>query len=121
VFDNVAFGLKVRGVGAAERRREARDLLELVGLDGYESQTLLELLQRRITMPENTVRWNWESGDVAVWDNRATQHRAVDDYDDQYRLMHRVTVQGDVPVDIHGQRSRVISGAPLMAVQPSAS
>jgi alpha-ketoglutarate-dependent sulfate ester dioxygenase len=53
----------------------------------------------------------------AVWDNRATQHRAVDDYDDQYRLMNRVTVQGDVPVDIHGQRSRVISGAPLQAVE----
>ncbi|HXS86901.1 MAG TPA: TauD/TfdA family dioxygenase [Mycobacterium sp.] len=92
-----------------------------VGLDSYESQTLLELLQRRITMPENTVRWNWEAGDVAVWDNRATQHRAVDDYDDQYRLMNRVTVQGDVPVDIHGQRSRVISGAPLQAVQTTAS
>ena len=45
-------------------------------------------------------------------DNRATQHRAVDD-DDEYRLMNRVTVQGEVPVDVHGRRSRVISGAPL--------
>jgi alpha-ketoglutarate-dependent sulfate ester dioxygenase len=87
-----------------------------VGMDNYESQTLLELLQRRITMPENTVRWNWAPGDVAIWDNRATQHRAIDDYDDQYRLMHRVTVQGDVPVDVHGQRSRVISGVPLQAL-----
>ena len=78
----------------------------------YESQTLLELLQRRITMPENTIRWNWAAGDVAIWDNRATQHRAIDDYDDQYRLMHRVTVPGDVPVDVHGRHSRVISGAP---------
>jgi taurine dioxygenase len=54
-------------------------------------------------------------GDVAVWDNRSTQHRAVDDYDDQYRLMHRVTLMGDVPVDIHGQQSRMISGTPLVA------
>lgn len=92
-----------------------------VGLDGYESQTLLELLQRRITLPENTVRWNWELGDVAVWDNRATQHRAVDDYDDQHRLMNRVTVQGDVPVDIHGRHSRVISGAPLQVLATAAS
>jgi hypothetical protein len=35
--------------------------------------------------------------------------------------MHRVTVQGDVPVDVHGQRSRVISGAPLQAVDIAAS
>jgi len=92
-----------------------------VGLDNYESQTLLELLQRRITMPENTIRWTWAAGDVAIWDNRATQHRAIDDYDDQYRLMHRVTVLGDVPVDVHGQRSRVISGAPLQALETAAS
>jgi taurine dioxygenase len=35
--------------------------------------------------------------------------------------MHRVTVQGDVPVDVHGQRSRVISGVPLQVVEPVAS
>ncbi|HEX5144787.1 MAG TPA: TauD/TfdA family dioxygenase [Mycobacterium sp.] len=88
----------------------------LVGFDAHESHQITELLQRRITMPENTIRWNWEAGDVAIWDNRATQHRAVDDYDDQHRLMHRVTLMGDIPVDIHGQRSRVVSGAPLQAV-----
>lgn len=82
-----------------------------VGLDSYESAVLLELLQRRITMMENTVRWDWQPGDVAMWDNRATQHRAVDDYDGQYRLMHRVTLTGDVPVDLHGQPSRIISAA----------
>ena len=71
------------------------------------------MLQRRITLPENTIRWSWEPGDVAIWDNRATQHRAVDDYDNQHRLMHRVTLLGDVPVNARGQRSRVISGAPL--------
>src|SRR6202012_1904779 len=66
-----------------ERTLVAGDFVRnFVGLDNYESQTLLELLQRRITMPENTIRWNWEQGDVAIWDNRATQHWAVDDYDD---------------------------------------
>jgi alpha-ketoglutarate-dependent sulfate ester dioxygenase len=100
-----------------ERTLLAGDFVSsFVGLDSYESSVLLELLQRRITMPENTIRWNWEPGDVAIWDNRATQHRAVDDYDDQHRLMHRVTLMGDVPVDVHGQRSRVISGAPLEPV-----
>ena len=53
---------------------------------------------------------------MAIWDNRATQHRAIDDYDGQYRLMHRVTLMGEVPVDLHGQRSRVISGVPLEAL-----
>ena len=104
-----------------ERTLVAGDFVRgFVGMDNYESQALLELLQRRITMPENTIRWNWAPGDVAIWDNRATQHRAIDDYDDQYRLMHRVTVMGDVPVDVHGQRSRVISGAPLQAVETAA-
>ncbi|OBG98695.1 TauD/TfdA family dioxygenase [Mycobacterium sp. E3247] len=87
-----------------------------VGLDSYESAVLFEMLQRRITMPENTIRWNWAPGDVAIWDNRATQHRAVDDYDDQPRLMHRVTLMGDVPFNIHRERSRVVSGAPLEAI-----
>jgi alpha-ketoglutarate-dependent sulfate ester dioxygenase len=97
-----------------ERTLVAGDFVRnFVGLDGHESQVLLELIQRRITLPENTIRWSWESGDVAIWDNRATQHRAIDDYDGQHRLMHRVTLMGDVPVNVHGERSRVISGAPL--------
>ncbi|OLO99198.1 taurine catabolism dioxygenase [Mycolicibacterium porcinum] len=85
-----------------------------LGLDSHESATLLELLQRRITAPENTVRWNWSLGDVAIWDNRATQHRAVDDYDNQRRVMHRVTLAGEVPVDIHGQPSRPLADAALL-------
>lgn len=88
----------------------------LLGFDDEDSRAVLGLLQRRITLPENTIRWSWEPGDVAIWDNRATQHRAVDDYDDQRRLMHRVTLMGDVPVDVHGESSRVISGAPLEVV-----
>jgi alpha-ketoglutarate-dependent taurine dioxygenase len=100
-----------------ERTLLAGDFVRsFVGLDSHESSTLLELLQRRITKPENTIRWNWEAGDVAIWDNRATQHRAIDDYDDQPRLMHRVTLMGDVPVSVHGERSRVVSGAPLEVI-----
>ncbi|OBA63075.1 taurine catabolism dioxygenase [Mycobacterium sp. 1100029.7] len=100
-----------------ERTLIAGDFVRsFVGLDSYESSTLFELLQRRITKPENTIRWDWEAGDVAIWDNRATQHRAIDDYDDQPRLMHRVTLMGDVPVNVHGQRSRVVSGAPLEVI-----
>lgn len=97
-----------------ERALLAGDFVRgFVGLDNHESSVLLELLQRRITVPENTIRWAWAPGDVAMWDNRATQHRAIDDYDDQPRLMHRITLMGDVPVNVHGERSRVVSGTPL--------
>jgi taurine dioxygenase len=100
-----------------ERSLLAGDFVRsFVGLDSHESTVLLELLQRRITMPENTIRWNWAHGDVVIWDNRATQHRAIDDYDDQPRLMHRITLMGDVPVDVRGERSRVVSGAPLQVL-----
>jgi alpha-ketoglutarate-dependent sulfate ester dioxygenase len=100
-----------------ERTLVAGDFVRnFVGLDSHESSMLLELLERRITKPENTIRWNWEAGDVAIWDNRATQHRAIDDYDDQPRLMHRVTLMGDVPVNVHGERSRVVRGAPLEVI-----
>lgn len=100
-----------------ERALLAGDFVRgLVGLDSHESSVLLELLQRRITMPENTIRWTWAPGDVAMWDNRATQHRAIDDYDDQPRLMHRITLMGDVPVNVRGEHSRMISGAPLEVI-----
>ena len=75
-----------------------------------ESTTLLQLLQARVTKLENTIRWNWQPGDLAIWDNRATQHYAVSDYDDQYRRLSRVTLAGDIPVDVHGTPSRVIAG-----------
>lgn len=81
-----------------------------VGLGQAESATLFTLLQTRITKLEHTIRWNWELGDLAVWDNRATQHYAVADYDNQFRRLTRVTLAGDVPVDVHGERSRVIAG-----------
>ncbi|HYO01344.1 MAG TPA: TauD/TfdA family dioxygenase [Mycobacterium sp.] len=81
-----------------------------VGLGSTQSSTLLQLLQTRVTKLKNIIRWNWLPGDLAIWDNRATQHYAVSDYDDQYRRLSRVTLAGDVPVDVHGAPSRVITG-----------
>jgi taurine dioxygenase len=82
----------------------------LVGLSTTESATLFGLLQARITKLENTIRWTWQAGDLAIWDNRATQHYAVSDYDDQYRRLNRVTLAGDIPVDVNGERSRTVAG-----------
>jgi taurine dioxygenase len=81
-----------------------------VGLGSNESTALLQLFQARVTKLENTIRWNWLPGDLAIWDNRATQHYAVSDYDDQYRRLSRITLAGDVPIDVHGAPSRVIAG-----------
>ena len=76
-----------------------------VGLSTNDSHDLFQLLQRHITRLDNTVRWNWRLGDLAVWDNQATQHYAVDDYDDQHRRLHRITLAGDVPVSVDGVTS----------------
>jgi alpha-ketoglutarate-dependent taurine dioxygenase len=80
------------------------------GLSSADSADLFGLLQRHVTRLENTVRWNWRPGDIAIWDNRATQHYAVADYDDLPRLMHRVTIAGPVPIGIGGDTSVVRQG-----------
>ncbi|MEU1423365.1 TauD/TfdA family dioxygenase [Kitasatospora sp. NPDC005751] len=82
----------------------------VVGLPTAESQDLLRSLQAYVTRPENVVRWRWELGDVVLFDNRATQHYAPDDYDDLPRRLHRVTVAGDVPVGVTGESSQVLEG-----------
>ncbi|MFD7029445.1 TauD/TfdA dioxygenase family protein [Streptomyces sp. NPDC059917] len=79
------------------------------GLTGRDSRALLDLFQAHVERPENTVRWQWSTGDVAIWDNRATQHYGVDDSDDHERTLRRVTVDGDVPVGPDGRSSRLIS------------
>ncbi|SMC19023.1 taurine dioxygenase [Andreprevotia lacus DSM 23236] len=81
----------------------------IVGLPAADSRHLFNLLQNHVTSLENTVRWRWQPGDVAVWDNRATQHYAVDDYADAHRVVRRVTVDGTVPVSVDGRRSRTLS------------
>lgn len=83
---------------------------EFIGLKSSESAVLFQLLQSRITKLENTFRWTWAPGDVAIWDNRATQHYGIADFGDHTRRLHRITLTGDVPVDIHGRSSRVVRG-----------
>lgn len=80
------------------------------GLSTFESVDVLRLLQSYVTRPENTVRWRWQLGDLAFWDNRVTQHYGVYDYDGQARRVRRVTIAGDIPVGIGGTPSQVIQG-----------
>ncbi len=79
-----------------------------VGLSSQDSKRLFELFQDHITEWENVVRWRWAEGDVAIWDNRATQHRAINDYEDALRIASRVTIEGDVPVGVDGRPSTVL-------------
>jgi len=78
---------------------------KFVGLNQKESAILFNLLQDRVTKLENTIRWTWQPGDVAMWDNRATQHYAVADFDTQPREVRRITVAGDIPVGVDGRTS----------------
>lgn len=68
------------------------------GLRGEESKALMAFLNAHIQKPEFVVRWRWTPGAVAFWDNRNTQHRAVDDFLPHRRVMHRATILGDKPV-----------------------
>jgi taurine dioxygenase len=85
---------------------------KILGLSSLDSAQIFRVLQDHITRLENTVRWRWAVGDVAVWDNQATQHYAINDYGDQRRLVRRVTVDGDVPVAVDGRRSVLRSKVP---------
>ena len=67
------------------------------GMTDAESEPLLDYLQAYSVRPEFTCRFRWEPGSMALWDNRCTQHFAVDDYDGQRRRMHRITIAGDEP------------------------
>ncbi|MGY0499174.1 TauD/TfdA dioxygenase family protein [Nocardia sp. FBN12] len=83
----------------------------IVGVSSSESRALFRLFQDRVTRLEHTTRWNWSLGDVAIWDNRATQHYAVDDYDGgEHRRLTRITLGGEVPVGVDGVTSTVIAG-----------
>ena len=69
----------------------------VTGIEGWaatEARAVLGALQAYVMRPENGVRWRWQAGDVAIWDNAATQHYALNDYGDAPRIMRRATIAG---------------------------
>jgi taurine dioxygenase len=62
-----------------------------------ESRPLLDLLTTHLTRPEFGCRFGWRVGSLALWDNRCAQHNPVNDYHGFRRVMHRITLEGDVP------------------------
>lgn len=82
----------------------------IVGLGPEASRDLIRVFQDHVTRVENTVRWRWRVGDLAIWDNRATQHIAVYDYAPAHRRGERVTVAGPVPIGVDGRPSVALQG-----------
>ncbi len=64
------------------------------GWSKEESQPLLDFLYAHARQNEFTCRFRWEMGSLAIWDNRATHHCALNDYHGERRLMHRITIEG---------------------------
>lgn len=67
------------------------------GMTEAESKPIVEFLAEHATRPEYTCRMRWRPGTLTVWDNRCTQHFAVNDYAGQRRRMRRLTVGPQVP------------------------
>ena len=65
------------------------------GWSREESQPLLDYLYAQVRQNEWTCRFSWQPGSIAIWDNRATQHCALNDYHGERRLMHRITIDGE--------------------------
>jgi alpha-ketoglutarate-dependent taurine dioxygenase len=87
----------------------------IVGVNPDESRRILDLLFEQLARPAFTVRFRWDAGSVAFWDNRATAHLGPQDLDelDVARTLHRVTLIGEVPVGPDGRESELIEGVPF--------
>lgn len=85
---------------------------EIVNLAPREGRHILDLLFEQIARPEYSVRFKWEPGSIAFWDNRAALHLAPRDFEhvEGSRVLHRITLVGDIPVGPGGRASESISG-----------
>src|SRR5947208_1811911 len=93
------------------------DVKSIVGLTPRESQKLRELFWEHATRPEYTVRFKWNAGDIAFWDNRSTSHLAPTDIfqSDFDRQLYRITLVGEPLVGVDGRPSTAIEGLPILS------
>ena len=69
----------------------------ILELEKQESAALLEFLYEHVATPEFSCRFNWEPNTIAIWDNRSTQHKPINDYFPAHRMLHRIVIDGDMP------------------------
>jgi taurine dioxygenase len=69
----------------------------ILGMKKNESRAILDFLFKHLVTPEFTCRFSWEPNCVALWDNRSTQHKPINDYFPAHRQLHRITIFGDLP------------------------
>lgn len=69
----------------------------IVGIPAKESEVILQFLHDHVTTPEYTCRFSWKPNSIAIWDNRSTQHKPVNDYFPAHRRLERITIDGDKP------------------------
>ncbi|OHV73966.1 taurine dioxygenase [Pseudofrankia sp. BMG5.36] len=74
-----------------------RFMRRIEGMREHESRALLDLLARHIEDPRFQCRWRWQPGDLAIWDERSTNHRSAADHFPQVRVVRRVEIAGDRP------------------------
>lgn len=69
----------------------------IVGMSKGESDALLNFLYEHVVTPEFTCRFQWQENSIAIWDNRNTQHKPINDYFPAHRQLERITIDGDMP------------------------
>jgi taurine dioxygenase len=69
----------------------------VVGLEPHESDAVLRMVREHVEQPRFHCRWNWKPGDLAIWDERSTVHRAIGDHFPREREVRRCVVDGDRP------------------------
>jgi taurine dioxygenase len=62
-----------------------------------ESEDVLNFLFDHVITAEYSCRFRWEPNSIAIWDNRSTQHKPINDYFPAHRLLQRITIDGDIP------------------------
>ncbi|MDT5029251.1 MAG: alkyl sulfatase, partial [Micromonosporaceae bacterium] len=92
----------------------------LIGLSSSESRVLLDLFSEQIARDEYRVRFRWQPGSIAMWDNRTTAHLAALDHAhlDVTRRLYRVTVLGEPPTGPDGVASQPVAGRPFTRIEP---
>lgn len=74
-----------------------RFIREIKGFTEAESRAIIDFLDDHVKEPALHCRWSWEAGDLAIWDERSTLHRAAADHWPQERVIRRLEIDGDRP------------------------